>query len=301
MKRKLKYVDVENPIKIDNEEVRNFKFSQIEPLKKSSSFSFIRMIRQNPACKINVMNIAKKGNPVLQKMFEYYNELANEDYGIEDFKILMQNSTSSFLKSKSETINKMIQYSGLANSLSSKEIRKYNMKRPPIISYRKSNHKYEFSEPLPGEYPCMHNDSNSDKSFCLAQKYHGITLKSVRRIKETRFNPKTQTEDIIFKSAPGICLFCERCLYNQIFYICRETGVELMFILNSFRYLVDLPGEYKMEYMLSQQETPKFYGIVHHFPKFRPDMFISVKFKKKVGGKVYVVRGIVEKDECFTK
>jgi len=298
MKRKQSFLKNPTP-KTKQDVVRNFKFSQIEELKLSSVFSFIKKIQQNPMCKIDLMNLKRKCNPVLQEMFKYYNNITNEDYGTDDFNILMQKSTSPFLNAKNETINKMIEYSGLTNSLSTLEIHKYSMKRPPLISYK--HHKYEFSEPLPGEYPCMHNDNNSSKSFCLAQKHHGITLKSMRIVKEIKFNPKTQTQEINFKSEKGICLYCERYLYNQIFYICRENNGEIPFTLNSnYRYLVDLEGEYKKEYMLSQQ-TPKFFGIIHYFPKFKRDMFIPAQFKKKFNGKEYVVRGLIEKDDCFTK
>ena len=299
MKRKLKEPSYRKTIKEEPNVVRNFKFSQIEELKKSSVFAFIRKIKDNPTCKINLMNFKRKCNPVLEEMFKYFNERRNETYGPDDFNILLQKSSSPFLNSKNETINKMMQYSGLTNSLSTEDIKKYFINRPPLISYK--HHKYEFSEALPGEFPCMHNDNNSDKSYCLAQKHHGITLKAMRRVKETKYNPNTQREEVVFKQQKGICLYCERYLCNKIFYSCRELDTETPFILNkSYRYLVDLIGEYKKDYMLSQQ-TPKFFGIVHHFPKFKPNMFMVTKFKKQRDGKSYIVRGLVEKDECFTK
>jgi hypothetical protein len=50
--------------------------------------------------------------------------------------------------------------------------------------------------------------------------------------------------------------------------------------------------------MLSQLE-PKFFGVIHDYPRFERDMFVRKIFEIELNGKKHLVRGLREREECF--
>ena len=307
MKRKSRTDDVEyenrstSRLKPNPSKIRNLKLDQIEDIKKATVITFIKKIQENPNYQVNMINLTNKCHPILKKMLNEYKKTSNENLNNTDFTILTEQSEDPFIKSMNNGINKLISYSGILKSLSSDDILQYRTNRPPLVSYK--DHKLYFTEPLPGEYACMHNDNNSISSYCMAHKHHGITLKAspyYKRMPKLKFNPKTQKEEVVFVNSKGLCLYCERYLINHIFLLCKKKSIVCPFILNPYRYHVDSLGEYSKNYMLSQV-TPGFYGVVHYFPKFKRDAFTSITYKKTINGNVYELRGLIEKDNCFFK
>ena len=63
--------------------------------------------------------------------------------------------------------------------------------------------------------------------------------------------------------------------------------------LNTYRYQIDSPGEYKNEYM-TFQNSPRFYGIIGKYPRYIKEAYITVKIKKE--GIKYPIKGLKEKE-----
>lgn len=260
-------------------ELRNLKIGKINELKEASLLICVQKIAENPNYIYNLMKDIEASNPIIQDFLKNYEEIRRTKFNNIDVNILTEPSDDIYIKKKNETINRMIAYSGILNDLTTIDINNWKINKPPIVSYK--DHKNYFTEPLHGEFACMHNDKNSNVSYCLAQKHHGVTLKVGPSYK-----------------GPGICIYCERFLISYIFEFSKKKNSIYPRVINRYRYHVGLPGEYKREYMLSQI-TPKQFGVIHYYPKFKREAYIPMTFKKTWKNREIKVRGLQEMNTCF--
>jgi len=287
--------------KADPQEIRNNSFNQISELKRSSSLVCIKFILENPNAKIYIRATIRRGRPTIKNLMRYYSKLRHQKFSDAELSILSNQPKDPFIKNKYEIISRILANSGITNDMS-KRGSNYKSVWPDIVSAK--THAEYFTEPLPGDFACMHNDSNSMESNCLAHKHHGIILRASPRynyIPKTEYNPILGKEEVVFEKKKGICIYCERYLINHFFLLNKTKDLESEGVLNPYRYYHDIEGEYASSYMLSHT-TPKFYGICDMFPKFKRDAFIARNdVPRMYKGEIRYVRGLVEKDSCFHK
>jgi hypothetical protein len=287
--------------KVDSQEIRNYTFNQIDELKRSSSLVCIKFILENPNAKIYIKATIKRSRKVIKDLIAYYSTIRHQIFSNAEFNILSNQSKDQFIKNKYDIISKILAFSGITNDMS-KRGSNYKTVWPDIVSAK--DHAEYFTEPLPGDFACMHNDSNSMKSNCLANQHHGITLRASPRYKyipKTEYNPILGREEVVFEKKRGICIYCERYLINHFFQINKTKNLESEGIVNPYRYHSNVEGEYSSSYMLSHT-TPMKFGICGMFPKFKRDAFVPRNdVPRMYNGKIRYVRGLVEKDYCFHK
>jgi hypothetical protein len=277
--------------------IRNSKLENIEQIKRCSLFMYLKKLKNIPFEKFLFTYDIQKLKHVVEDFLKKYNDLEKENPLSElDFSVLSKEPNSFFTMQLYETINKMIKYSGIVNDLSSDKIHNYRVYSPEVVSYK--DHKDYFREAIGNEHSCIFNDTKSTDSFCLAHKTFGITL---------RVGPAYP------KNTKGLCIFCERFFVNFIFMLHKLRKIPAPFLLNKYRYKIDEPNEYNNTYMnfqagndkhsenkeKSQSDDDNFYGIIHYYPMFKPDRYRVTKYNIKRGMTTKVVRGVIEKEDCF--
>jgi hypothetical protein len=117
-----------NELTNELEKNRNIKLNEIAQVKNSCVLTFLKRIKTEKSM-ISVKASINKSAELLKKLMPNFGKMLNEF----DFSILASKTKPYFNTKLYETINKMFQFSGIMNKMSSNEMKKYVVYSPKEV------------------------------------------------------------------------------------------------------------------------------------------------------------------------